>query len=478
MANTKVSTWPIQDIDKENEFIIRDIHDWSVFDSANHQTIVMTEGWVDGPAAAILRGGGNAKAVLKLLAASGVKEIAIYHLEEKIPQLEEVFISTVVSEANHLFEKTKIFWRHDSSLLKLVENIRKDYSMLLMGAPLAKSEIGPLYEKIKQVYQGNITIVRGPISDEEFAEGDEIFKWVRERTFEAADFSIPSVLRGYKKSLNIKIAAMLPALNEEGTIGQVIETALEVKNSGLIDEVILIDSASTDKTVATAKEYHIPVYQHHEIKPELGAYHGKGEAMFKSGFITEADVILWVDTDIENITPTFFYGLIGPLLAKPEIKFVKGYFARPVRVEAGGIELGGGRVTEILARPWINMFLPELAGFIQPLAGTVAIYRDLFLKMQIPTNYGVEIAMLIQAVERSGLWSTCQVNLGEVIHKSKDVAGLSEMSFQILQVLAKLRSDFGNTAGNTTLRQVFTSQGHFEIGIKKFQTFWRHYGLN
>jgi len=143
-----------------------------------------------------------------------------------------------------------------------------------------------------------------------------------------------------------------------------------------------------------------------------------------------------------------------------------------VRVEASGLELGGGRVTEILARPWFNTYMPPLSGYIQPLAGTVAICREDMLKMRIPANYGVEVAMLIQAVAGFGLWSTCQVNLGEVIHRSKDVAGLSEMSFQILQVLSEFA---GGASRENRLRRVYSAQGHFEIGIKRFATVWREY---
>jgi hypothetical protein len=270
---------------------------------------------------------------------------------------------------------------------------------------------------------------------------------------------------------------VLPALNEEKTIGKVIETAIEVKKSGIIDNIIVVDSGSKDDTVEIAKSYNLPVFVHQEIKPELGSYTGKGEAMFKSYFISKADILAWVDTDIENITPTFFYGLIGPMLFNGDIKFVKGYYARPIRVETYGVELGGGRVTEILARPWINLHFPHLAGYIQPLAGTVAIYRSFFEKLKIPTNYGVEIAMLIQAVEQCGLWSTCQVNLGEVFHKSKDIAGLSEMSFQIMQVLDNLLNNLQVTeARNNALRQIFSSQGHFEVSIRKFNNHWREFG--
>ncbi|CQR71991.1 Glucosyl-3-phosphoglycerate synthase [Sporomusa ovata DSM 2662] len=468
-----IKKWPFQD---NPQIIIKDIADIAELPNYPGQIAAVTNGWVDGQVAAVLRGGSNARSVLDVMVQAGIKEAHIYHLEEKLPQLEEVFLSSVVAPAHTLFDNVNITWRREATIFDLIKSIGSHYNMLFFGAPLAQSEIDPLYKQLRQVYEGSITLVRGPVQDIDFDQGDAIYRWVRERTYEAADFSLPSVLRACKKNLGVKIAIILPSLNEEKTVGNVIQTALEVKDAGVIDDIILIDSNSTDNTVAIAQSHGIPVYQHAEIVPEQGSYQGKGEAMYKSAYVTDADILAWVDTDIETITPRFFYGLLGPMLTHPEIKFSKGYFSRPVRVEATGLELGGGRVTEILARPWINTFSPELSGYIQPLAGTVAIYRDSLLKMRIPANYGVEMAMLIQAVEQTNLWSTCQVNLGEVIHKSKGVIGLSEMAFQIIQVMAELKGFHGEQPLPTILRRVYSAHGDFKIDAKRFSTVWRNYG--
>ncbi|MGI6584797.1 MAG: glucosyl-3-phosphoglycerate synthase [Lutisporaceae bacterium] len=435
----------------------------------------VSDGWVKGQVAAVLRGGANAKAVLDVMAESGIKNIKIFHLEENISHLEDIFLSSVVAPANALFDNVSVIWRKDASIYELLKNIGNDYSMLFFGAPLTFSEILPFYNNIKEFYQGSVTIVCGQEQDIDYDESDEIYKWVRQRTYDAEDFSIPAALKSYKKKLGKKAAVVLPSLNEEKTVGSVIEAALEVKNIGLIDEVILVDSLSTDNTVEIARQYGIPVFIHQEIRPELGSLRGKGEAMYKSAFITDADIIAWVDTDIETITPKFFYGLLGPMYTDPQIRFSKGYFTRPVKVEASGIELGGGRVTEILARPWINAYMPELSGFIQPLSGTVAIYRDSLYQMRIPINYGVEMAMLLQAVRQEGLWSVCQVNLGTVVHRSKDVIGLSEMAFQILQVLAEMEQGCKAGKRNELLRRVYSAKGYFEIGSKRFDVAWRDY---
>jgi hypothetical protein len=468
--------WPIKGDEFEQQEQFRFFHfedDLSELKAYGEQINIVTEGWREGPAAAVLRGGLNARAVLDVLAGSGVKNIVIFHLEEKIPHLEDIFLSSVVDPAHEMFDSVSINWRREPSVFELIKNIGNDYPMIYLGAPLSLTEILPFYTKVKEVYQGSLTIIRGPHRDMEFVESDEIYRWVRERTYEAQDFSLPGILSNFKKKMGVKVAVVLPTLNEEKTVGKVIRKALDVQELGIIDEVVLIDSMSTDDTVNIASSYGIPVYKHPEVKPDLGAYRGKGEAMFKSAFVTDADILAWVDTDIENITPGFFYGLLGPMLAYPEIKFSKGYFSRPVRIEPSGVELGGGRVTEILARPWFNTFMPQLAGYIQPLAGTVAIYQNVLRQMRLPANYGIEVAMLVQAVEKLGLWSTCQVNLGEVIHKSKDVMGLSEMSFQIMQVFADLLN-VRNT-GNNVLRRVFSAHGNFEISAKRFPVIWRSY---
>ena len=475
MKEKAVCNWPAISPDAEQPLALYSFDEWQEADYDQGGIVAVTDGWREGPIAAVLRGGINARAVLELLSRSGVRDLQIIHLEEKLPQLEEIFLSSVVAPANAMFDHVTVSWRREASLTELLANLGGEFAMLFFGAPLAASEVLPLQEKIRAGYGGSVTIVRGPMSELDFDETDEINKWVRARTYDAADFSLAAVLRSYKKKLDKRIAVILPSLNEEKTVGKVIKTALEVQQAGIIDEVILIDSASTDNTVAIAQSYGIPVYLHPQVRPDLGAYRGKGEAMFKSALVTEADILAWVDTDIETITPRFFYGLLGPLLADADIRYSKGYFARPVRVEASGIEVGGGRVTELLARPWINTFLPELSGYIQPLSGAVAIYREDFCTMRIPVNYGVEIAMLIQAVQRRGLWSTCQVNLGDVVHRSKDVVGLSEMAFQITSVLADMDQRQPRNHPNENFRRVYSAHGQFEIGIKKFKTVWRDF---
>lgn len=475
MKNPEIlKNWPGSLGDAE-DLNIFSFSEWDEKYMAASGIVAATDGWQEGTPACVLRGGVNAVAVLQLLVLSGFKSVKIYHMEEKLTQLEDIFTSTVLEYANEHFDTVNVIWRKDSTLEQLLSRIGKEHSMLLLGAPLAASELPKFYERIKGCFSGSVTLVRGPLIDMTIDSQDKILKWVKERTYEASDFSLPDILTTYKRQRGSKIAMILPTLNEEKTVGDVIKMALEVKAAGIIDEIIVIDSDSSDRTVAIAETYAVPVFKHSEVRPDLGSFTGKGEAMFKSAYITDADIIAWVDTDISTITPEFFYGLLGPLLANPEIRFSKGYFSRPVRVEASGLELGGGRVTEILARPLINTFMPELSGYIQPLAGTVALYREDFMKMKIPVNYGVEIAMLIQAVKTDGIWATAQVNLGNVEHRSKDVLGLGEMAFQILQVLSQMGTLQSEGEISHVMRHVYSAHGRFEIISKRFNTVWREF---
>ena len=187
----------------------------------------------------------------------------------------------------------------------------------------------------------------------------------------------------------------------------------------LLDEIILINSDSTDRTRDIADELGIPVFIHQQILPEYGARHGKGEALWKSLLVTRGDIILWIDTDIVNIQPHFVYGLIGPLLLRPEIQLVKGFYQRPLRVGNKLQASGGGRVTELTARPLLNLLYPELSGLIQPLAGEYGGRRSTLEKLHFSSGYGVEIGMLIDTLEMGGLGAIAQVDLQERIHHNQ-----------------------------------------------------------
>jgi glucosyl-3-phosphoglycerate synthase len=260
-------------------------------------------------------------------------------------------------------------------------------------------------------------------------------RWFAENTFHASEFREVAKLVDLKEKQGLTISLGLPALNEEKTIGLVIrriKTAL-MDRVPLLDQMVVIDSDSTDRTREIAAELGVPVIRHSQILPETGSYQGKGEALWKSLHVLDGEIVAWIDTDIRNIQPRFVFGLLGPLLREPRIHYVKGFYRRPIREGTGLVAEGGGRVTELMARPLINLFFPELSGIIQPLAGEYAGRRSLLETVPFFTGYGVEIGLLIDILEAAGLSAIGQVDLERRIHRNQPLANLSQMSFTILQ---------------------------------------------
>jgi glucosyl-3-phosphoglycerate synthase len=260
-------------------------------------------------------------------------------------------------------------------------------------------------------------------------------RWFAENTFDTGEFRDLKRLVDLKERQGLTISVGLPTLNEEKTIGLVIR---RIRNAlmdrvPLVDELLVIDSASTDRTVEIANELGAPVRQHHTILPELGSHVGKGEALWKSLYELRGDIVVWVDTDIRNIQPRFVYGLLGPLLRESRIHYVKAFYQRPLTAGGRRQPDEGGRVTELTARPLINLFFPELSGIIQPLAGEYAGRRELLESVPFFTGYAVEIGLLIDILDRVGLSGIGQVDLERRIHRNQSLVDLSRMAFVILK---------------------------------------------
>jgi nucleotide-binding universal stress UspA family protein len=245
-------------------------------------------------------------------------------------------------------------------------------------------------------------------------------KWFAENTFHSHEFADVERLVELKQEQGVTISLGLPALNEEATIGTIIETIKGelMERYPLLDEMVVIDGGSTDYTVEIAQRQGVPVCFEREVLPRCGDFRGKGEGLWKSLYVLKGDIIAWIDTDIRNIHPRFVYGLIGPLLRRKGIQYVKGFYRRPLQ-EGGKLKAGGGgRVTELTARPLLNLFYPELSGLVQPLAG-----------------YGVETGLLIDMLENFGLRAIAQVDLEQRIHRNQPLRSLGKMSFAIIQVV-------------------------------------------
>ncbi len=268
--------------------------------------------------------------------------------------------------------------------------------------------------------------------------------WLKERTFHHSAFSDLAALVRAKEERGLRISLCFPTLNEAATIAKeivVMRSELQLRYP-LIDEIVVIDSGSADATREVAAEYGAKVYLADEILPEIPAYKGKGENLWKALYVLEGDIILYIDADIKNIHPRFAYGLLGPLLLTEGVRFSKAFYDRPIALDQKNIKpTGGGRVTELVTRPLFSLFYPELSQFIQPLSGEYAGFRDCFDSISFPIGYGIETSMLLDLYERYGMDAMAQVDLDKRVHRNQSTLALGRMSFGIMQTfLAKLKA--------------------------------------
>lgn len=254
------------------------------------------------------------------------------------------------------------------------------------------------------------------------------------RAFHHRDFSDIPALTEHKRKAGLTASLCIPTLNEEGTIARVVDTLRSalIDAHPLLDELVVIDSGSTDRTCQLAADAGATVIPAADILPHLPPLIGKGENLWKAVFQCTGDLIAFVDGDIANIHPRFVTGTLGPLIHHPEIGYVKGFYERPLLAREGVDPRGGGRVTEILVRPLLDRFCPELASLHQPLAGEYAARRRLLETLPFPTGYGVETAHLIDVWRSHGIAAIAQTDLDERFHRNRSLADLGRMSDQIL----------------------------------------------
>jgi glucosyl-3-phosphoglycerate synthase len=266
--------------------------------------------------------------------------------------------------------------------------------------------------------------------------------WFRHRTTSAtslAEVDLDSLLRAKRRGGH-RVSVVLPARDEEATVGGLVADLREhwMRRLPLVDELLVVDSDSTDGTAAVARAAGADVVATADVLPAYGSRPGKGEALWKSLAATTGDLIVFLDSDLIGDVTHYVPGLLGPLLADPQVLYVKGCYTRPL--EAGGsVEAaGGGRVTELTARPLLNALWPELAGFVQPLGGEYAGRRSALELVPFVSAYGVEIGLLIDLLDLGGLSSLAQVDLGERRHTSQSQDALGAMAGQVVStVLAR-----------------------------------------
>jgi glucosyl-3-phosphoglycerate synthase len=253
------------------------------------------------------------------------------------------------------------------------------------------------------------------------------------------------------------ISVVLPALNEEETIESVIDSVSPLVD-GLVDELIVLDSGSTDDTEIRAIAAGARVVSREQALPEIPTRPGKGEALWRSLAATSGDIVVFVDSDLINPHPMFVPWLVGPLLTGDGIHLVKSFYRRPLNVgdgsAGGGAERasGGGRVTELTARPLLAALRPELGCVLQPLGGEYAASRELLTSLPFAPGYGVEIGLLVDTFDKLGLDAIAQVNLGVRAHRNRPLEELGAMS---RQVIATLLSRCGIPDSGVGLTQFF-----------------------
>jgi glycosyltransferase involved in cell wall biosynthesis len=413
--------------------------------------------WADGPVLLSLRGGPNLSLGVQVAKAlAGSSTITLYHAADQ---------NRAVPDLEMLMRAESQITRMVTAVSGIAEGIMHEaagHKAIVLGATFHQQEAhsgksGVLVKKLQEETRTPLVLVRAYRPEalefhvprwfrrDEETLSTEVDRWFAENTFDSAEFSDLRRLLTLKERQGVTISVALPALNEEETVGQVIrtlKTAL-MDEIPLVDEIVLIDSDSTDRTREIAEAEGVPVYIHQQVLPEIGSNIGKGEALWKSLHVLKGDIIAWVDTDITNIHPRFIYGLLGPMLKSPRIHYVKGFYHRPIKVGDKLQAFGGGRVTELVARPLFNLFYPELSGIIQPLSGEYAGRRAALEQLPFFSGYGVETGLLIDLLERFGLESIAQTDLETRVHHNQPLVGLSKMSFAILQVfIARLESRY------------------------------------
>ncbi|MFF2654509.1 glucosyl-3-phosphoglycerate synthase [Streptomyces sp. NPDC058045] len=260
---------------------------------------------------------------------------------------------------------------------------------------------------------------------------EEVERWLTRRSWSVRDRGMQQLLTA-KRAAGSTVSVVLPALDEEATVGRiatVIRRELMAPAAPLVDELVVLDSGSTDRTAQVAASAGARVVHRDSVLPRIPALPGKGEVLWRSLLVTGGDVVCFVDADLTEFSADFVTGIVGPLLTDPEVHLVKAMYDRPLAAAAGGGQ--GGRVTELVARPLLNMHWPQLAGFVQPLGGEYAARRSLLERLPFPVGYGVELGLLVDALHTVGLDALAQVDVGVRRHRHQDGQALGRMSAAI-----------------------------------------------
>src|SRR5688500_16847503 len=289
--------------------------------------------------------------------------------------------------------------------------------------------------------------------------------WFQSRTTSATNLTeidLPALLHA-KRRRGSRVSVVLPARNEGATVGALVSDLRDrwMHRVPLVDELLVVDSDSTDDTAAVARSAGADVVAASEVLPAHGARPGKGEALWKALAATTGDLVVFLDADLLGDVAHYVPGLLAPLLTDPQVLYVKGCYTRPLELDGEPRPAGGGRVTELTARPLLNALWPELAGFVQPLAGRYAGRRSALERVPFVSGYGVEVGLLVDLLELGGLASLAQVDLGVRRHTSQSEEALGLMAGQVV---------------STVLGRAERRRGHAPLDANGVLTQFRHDG--
>jgi glucosyl-3-phosphoglycerate synthase len=289
-------------------------------------------------------------------------------------------------------------------------------------------------------------------------------RWEKTRSYHHSLYPPERIAAERRQSVSV----CLPARECARTVGEIVRELVKLRDVGAIDEIVVVDAASADRTADVAQRAGATVYQEAELMPEHGPVLGKGDAMWRALPVLDGELICFIDADTKGFSAHFVTGLLGPLVCEPGVSFVKAFYRRPLGFaegggadgedgnagtgDAGGIgdaggdsaaeREGGGRVSHLTARPALALFYPELASVRQPLAGEVAARRELLERLKFEVGYGVEIGMLIDVWREVGLEGIAQVDLEEHRHHHQPLSALAPMAHTVLAtVVARLERD-------------------------------------
>ena len=260
-------------------------------------------------------------------------------------------------------------------------------------------------------------------------------EWGRRRTWEASSGDEEEIAAIKDRTVSV----ILPAREVAETIGPIVASIDRLRELGLVDELIVVDAASNDGTARIAERAGARVLQESEVLPQFGPCLGKGDAMWRAVSAAAGEVVVFCDADTTDFSSAFVTGLLLPILREPEVGLVKGSFQRPLRAGGEILPNEGGRVTELVARPLINLHFPELAGLEQPLAGEIAIERELFEQLEVPVGYGVEVAMVIDVLRSRGIDAIGQTRLGQRQNRHQPLRSLGGMAYEVMVAVERRR---------------------------------------